>query len=570
MGSETSNESSFAGGQIKIAINKDFYYESQAIEGDIFLETRQNIIITDIALSLKQMECWLYKESDHNVFSEINNNIVHEQNANIKQILGSSSQNVALNSGSYRFPFKFYLPKNLQPSFEYPQKNKAAYIRYILNAELVSHQIKATASKYILIKSRPIVIQHQVRHEDDKAIWTMGIVPRGNCKIAVFTVSNNYRINDIIPITVDIYNENCKNDVKNIKISIKRVLTFIDKQKKTYKSEETFYRESYDVNVPAGAKNSFHYDIQLRDSELKGFSYNKQMNPYPNLEDLNLLMPTLKTNLISCEYSIKVTAYFSIFTPHDCRPRIDLPLFVTAQTIDDYKAEERQMEIENNKNNNYNNFNNNSFVPQGTNNYGNFNNISSNNDRNNMNNSQFSFGYNPSVVKNEKPGKFSYDMYRQNSLQNQKVNNQNQMNQGNFGGNNNNNNFGGNNQFNPYGNNNNNNFGNNQFDPYGNNNNNNFGNNQFNPYGNNNNNNFGGNNNQFNPYGNNNNNNFGGNNNQFNPYGNNFNPNQNYGTGNNNPNFGNNQNYPNYNFNNNNQNNNMGNYPNMNSNYPSF
>jgi hypothetical protein len=122
-------------------------------------------------------------------------------------------------------------------------------------------------------------------------------------------------------------------------------LTFIDKQKKTYKSEETFYRESYDVNVPAGAKNSFHYDIQLRDSELKGFSYNKQMNPYPNLEDLNLLMPTLKTNLISCEYSIKVTAYFSIFTPHDCRPRIDLPLFVTAQTIDDYKAEERQMEI---------------------------------------------------------------------------------------------------------------------------------------------------------------------------------------------------------------------------------
>jgi hypothetical protein len=568
MGTDTSKESSFAGGQLKIAINKDFYYESQVIEGDIFLDSRQNIIITDIALTLKQMECWLYKESDNNVFSEINNNVIHEQNANIKQILGSSSQNVALSSGSYRFPFKFYIPKNLQPSFEYPQKNRAAYIRYILSAELVSPQIKATASKYILIKSRPIVIQHQVRHEDEKNIWTMGIVPRGSCKIAVFTVSNNYRINDIIPITVDVYNENCKNDVKNIKISIKRVLTFVDKQKKAYKSEETFYRESYEVNVAAGTKNSFHYDIQLRDSELKGFSYNKQMNPYQNLEDLNLLMPTLKTSLIGCEYFIKVTAYFSIFTPHDCRPRVDLPLYVTAQTIDDYKAEERQMEIDNKKNmgNNYN-YNNPGMGQQGGGNFGGFNNSSfgnnsvlgNNNVGNNnvgnsqMSNSQISFGYNPSVVKNENSGKFSYEMYRQKTMQNQQLNNQN--NQGNFGnnqyGNNNNNYGGGNNQFNPYGNNNN----------YGGNNN-----NQFNPYGNNN---YGGNNNnQFNPYGN---NNYGGsNNNQFNPYGNNLNQNQNqnYGFGNNNQNFGNNQNYPNYNFNNNQ--NNAGNYPNMNSNYPSF
>ena len=537
MGSDTSKEATFPGGQIKIAVNKDFYYESQVIEGDIFLESRQNIIITDIVLSLKQMECWLYKESDNNVFSEINNNVIHEQNANIKQILGASSQNVALNSGSYRFPFKFYIPQNLQPSFEYPQRNRAAYIRYILNAEIVSPQIKGTASKYILIKSRPIVVQHQPRHEDEKSIWTMGIVPRGTCKIAVFTVSNNYRINDIIPLTVDIYNENCKNDVKTIKISIKRLLTFIDKQKKIYKSEETFYRENYDVCVAAGTKNSFHYDIQLRDSELKGFSYNKEMNPYQNLEDLNLLMPTLKTSLIGCEYSIKVTAYFSIFTPHDCRPRIDLPLFVTAQTVDDYNVEQRQMEIDNKKNMNMNmynnyNFNNPPMGQQGGNNYSNYNNNNNNNNNNNygnnrgnnqVSNSQISFGYNPSVVKNENQGKFSYEMYRQKSLQNQQLNNQNQNNQGNFGNN-------------QYGNNN-----NNQFNPYMN-----------NQYG-------GNNNNQFNPYMN---NQYGGNNN--NQYGN-FNQNQ---FGNNNPNFGNNQNYPNYNFNNNQ--NNAGNYPNMNSNYPSF
>ena len=459
MGSETSKESSFAGGQIKIAINKDFYYESQAIEGDIFLETRQNIIITDIALSLKQMECWLYKESDHNVFSEINNNIVHEQNANIKQILGSSSQNVALNSGSYRFPFKFYLPKNLQPSFEYPQKNKAAYIRYILNAELVSHQIKATASKYILIKSRPIVIQHQVRHEDDKAIWTMGIVPRGNCKIAVFTVSNNYRINDIIPITVDVYNENSKNQVKYIKITFKRFITFIDKNKNRFHFFNTFYRDNYEVNVPAGKNKSFHFDIQLRDNELKGLSYDKEMNPYQNLNDLNLLLPTLKSSLISCEYTIKVTAYFSIFTPHNCRPRVELPLFISAQNIDDYKNEERQKEI-NNLKFNKSGFGNYEPINQGFNNRNNKTLISSNighsinlnNSYNtNISDSQFSYGNNnpneKSVVGNNNNNNntnYTYDMYRQKSIQNNKSNNNSNINNNNFE----NNNYGNNNFYN--------------------------------------------------------------------------------------------------------------------------
>ncbi len=466
-GTNKSKKTSFAGGQLKIAINKDFYYESQVIEGDIFLDSRQNIIITDIALTLKQMECWLYKESDNNVFSEINNNVIHEQNANIKQILGSSSQNVALSSGSYRFPFKFYIPKNLQPSFEYPQKNRAAYIRYILSAELVSPQIKATASKYILIKSRPIVIQHQVRHEDEKNIWTMGIVPRGSCKIAVFTVSNNYRINDIIPITVDVYNENCKNDVKNIKISIKRVLTFVDKQKKAYKSEETFYRESYEVNVAAGTKNSFHYDIQLRDSELKGFSYNKQMNPYQNLEDLNLLLPTLKSSLIACEYTIKVTAYFSVFTPHDCRPRVELPLFVTAQTIDDYKTEQRQNEIDGVKNNK-STFGNYSQIGQG--NYGNNPNYNNNNNVIGNNTTSKTGISDNQANNNNNKSKFSYEMYRQKAFQNN--NNNNNLNNNNFG-NNNNNQFNNNNNFginnNPFNNNNNygkDAFGNQSFNPY--------------------------------------------------------------------------------------------------------
>ena len=460
MGTDITKESSFMGGKIKFAINKDYYFESQIIEGEIYLDINQNIIITDIKLSLKKIECFLYKETEKNISTEIKNEIIKEQNTYINQYLGIQSDKITLNQGSYKFPFKFTLPPNLHPSFEYPSQTKSAYIRYILIAELISPTIKALASKYILIKSRPIVIEHNIRNDDEKNIWSMGIIPRGSSRIAVFTVSNNYRINDIIPITVDVYNENSKNQVKYIKITFKRFITFIDKNKNRFHFFNTFYRDNYEVNVPAGKNKSFHFDIQLRDNELKGLSYDKEMNPYQNLNDLNLLLPTLKSSLISCEYTIKVTAYFSIFTPHNCRPRVELPLFISAQNIDDYKNEERQKEI-NNLKFNKSGFGNYDPINQGFNNRNNKTLISSNigqsvnlnNSYNtNISDSQFSYGNNnpneKSVVGNNNNNNnntnYTYDMYRQKSIQNNKSNNNSDINNNNFE----NNNYGSNNFYN--------------------------------------------------------------------------------------------------------------------------
>ena len=50
--------------------------------------------------------------------------------------------------------------------------------------------------------------------------------------------------------------------------------------------------------------------IQLRDNEFKDVDFNNVLNPYPSLDDFNLLIPNVKTNLIKCEYSLKETSYF--------------------------------------------------------------------------------------------------------------------------------------------------------------------------------------------------------------------------------------------------------------------
>ena len=48
----------------------------------------------------------------------------------------------------------------------------------------------------------------------------------GQCGIVLFTKANNFRLNDMLTFTIDIYNEECALRVKEVKISIKRIVTF--------------------------------------------------------------------------------------------------------------------------------------------------------------------------------------------------------------------------------------------------------------------------------------------------------------------------------------------------------
>ena len=54
----------------------------------------------------------------------------------------------------------------------------------------------------------------------------MGIISRGQSCIELFTKANNFRINDMLTFTIDIYNEECAVRVKEVKISIERIVTF--------------------------------------------------------------------------------------------------------------------------------------------------------------------------------------------------------------------------------------------------------------------------------------------------------------------------------------------------------
>ena len=558
---------------LTIQFKKESYYEGQVCEGVIIFEPKQRIAIQDILIKFHYSEYIVYVIDEKDTVTELNSNVFFEKPIGAANYLNMNGQGgmISLNPGSYKFPFQFTLPNNIPPSFEYPIRNKRASLRYTFSATVLSPYLKTLTESYIWIKQRPISVPDTIKHENYVNVKNVGIITRGKSGIALFTMENNYRINDMLPFTVDIYNDECGVQVKEVKISLKRTVTFI-KGGQQFQHRTAVLRKKYPCVCNKNSRNSFHYDdIQIRDNEFKDADFNRALNPYPFIDDLNLLMPNMRSKLIKCEYSLKATSYFDLSVFEKSRPRVEMPIYITHQL---------QKEFEYEKNTNQNNGqgqeffardfqrgfsgNNNPFQNNNNNQWGNNNNNNNNNNQwgnnNNNNNNNQNNSLSSSTVGSKK---FSYEAY----IATKKLNNPNQNNNN---SNNNNDwkskstfqpssNFGNNNNWN---NNNNNNYqwgNNNNNNNWNNNNNNNWNNNNNNNNWNNNNNNNWNNNSNQNKYGSNYNN---GNNGSANPFGGGDNDfpsldNINSNSNNNNPPnpFGNNNNPPNP-FGNNNNNNN--------------
>ena len=540
---------------LTIQFKKESYYEGQVCEGVIIFEPKQRIAIQDILIKFHYSEYIVYVIDEKDTVTELNSNVFFEKPIGAANYLNMNGQGgmISLNPGSYKFPFQFTLPNNIPPSFEYPIRNKRASLRYTFSATVLSPYVKTLTESYIWIKQRPISVPDTIKHENYVNVKNVGIITRGKSGIALFTMENNYRINDMLPFTVDIYNDECGVQVKEVKISLKRTVTFI-KGGQQFQHRTAVLRKKYPCVCNKNSRNSFHYDdIQIRDNEFKDADFNRALNPYPFIDDLNLLMPNMRSKLIKCEYSLKATSYFDLSVFEKSRPRVEMPIYITHQL---------QKEFEYEKNTNQNNGqgqeffardfqrgfsgNNNPFQNNNNNQWGNNNNNNNNNNNqwgnnNNNNNNNQNNSLSISTVGSKK---FSYEAY----IATKKLNNPNQNNNNS----NNNNDWKSKSTFQPSSN-------------FGNNNNWNNNNNNNNQWGNNNNNNNWNNNNNNNWNNNNNNNNWNNNNNNNNQWGNNNN-NNNWNNNNNN-NWNNNNNNNNWNNNNNNNWNNNSNQNKYGSNY---
>lgn len=327
---------------LRIALEKEMTFQDEPIKGEIWLEPTQPVILSDIIIRLKLQEGWVYNETSDKVISEINGVILSEKALNIGKILNIPTNLISLSAGKFHFPFSISPPGPIQPSFEHPFPNRRGYVRYSLQAETISQYFKTIGENAVIIKSRPLVLNSPLLFSSCVNVHNWGFFQKGTTILNASYPTNNYKIGDAIPLTINVDNSRGMLDVVQLKIVLIRKTTFTKiNQPEKYSFEKIICNQDYNFLVPSRTRNSYNCAIKLRDNDLS-FNYNGVYNPYPYLNDCNTLMPSVDSLTIKCEYSIKVSTYFNSYVTYSYRPRVVLPLSVTHQLIEDYKLEKKE------------------------------------------------------------------------------------------------------------------------------------------------------------------------------------------------------------------------------------
>ena len=332
--------------QLSIRLNKPDYFKGDYVEGSIILNSPGSVVLNDIHLNLFLSENWNYIENNQPQ-SELNNQMLLTIKIGIQKILKINSDLINLNPGAFNFPFKFKLPDYLQPSFEYPKDNQRGFLRYVLQAKIISNFVRGETSVLIFIKSRPIILNCPLSFSSAINVHKWGMFDEGSTILKVSYLTSNYQIRSQIPFTVEINNTRGKLQVKSVIAKIIRRVQFRNVREATvrYTLQSILVNKEFAVNVPPNTQSQvYNYNIELSDSTLQSFNYNGFSKPYPMLVDLLYAMPTTDGAAIKCDYFLLVSLSFTSFVTQGYIPKVCIPFTMTHQKQNDYSLEQREDE----------------------------------------------------------------------------------------------------------------------------------------------------------------------------------------------------------------------------------
>ena len=329
-----------------ITTTKVDYFKGESVEGNIILNNQLPIVLTDIYINLYLLESWIYQETSSQSYGEMNNQPLLCVQVGINKILNIDTELINLSAGYFNFPFKFQLPNYLQPCFEYPLPEKRGYLRYSLESKFISPYVQGSTSTYIIVKSRPNVLNSPLSFSSVMNVHKWGLIDQGTTQLKVSYLTNNFRINDNVNLKVEINNTRGKLKVSNCEINVVRKVGYRKKNtdKNQYYMENIIVNKNYDINVEPMNQKTFNYTIELKDKNKNNFNYLDVQNPYPNLIDISYAMPTTDGTIIKCDYCIIVTLYFYSFVTSGYLPKVTLPISLTHQTQDEYNLERQEDE----------------------------------------------------------------------------------------------------------------------------------------------------------------------------------------------------------------------------------
>lgn len=360
---------------LKIIPKNTWFYTDDFIEGKVELTTSVQVIINDISVSINSSEYW-------STFSKESNTTVNEKNAqsiatvnlDVKRKLHITTNLVALKPGKFNFGFKFKAPNTIAPSFEFPGPEGNAYIRYIMSANIISPYIKGTTQIYVVFKTRQkIEMNKQISFVSENNVHKWGLFDGGTTimKVTSTNGTDNFKFGEDVKFKLNIDNTKGKLTTSETKVVLRRFVVFKTKRSEKIRTfEDKLFKLRMNTPTEPGENKDFPITISLKKVENKNFKIKEQKLPYTNFGDINIFLPTLNTFIMECYYSLKFTLYFTKFVKFDDRPRINQKIIICHQSIDDYRAEvnDNNMNINNNLigmnlNNNLIGMNNNNNLP---------------------------------------------------------------------------------------------------------------------------------------------------------------------------------------------------------------
>lgn len=314
---------------LEIEPTQTYFLINRPISFNIVLHPTTQLILQDVGIKLRMSEVSLTKSSD-SIIQRVDNSVyIYQSVLNLGKKLNVPTTLLSLSPGTYKFPYSIQIPQNFPSSFEAPYKNRIGYIRYYLETNLISPYSQIKKENLMKILNCNVNLPRMVSNFNQANLNIKLFVKKGTGKLSASLPVDIYEINSTISANVTLDNTESQIDATQIKLSIYKRIVFYDRQnKEIFNNDKKINEKIFNEKVEKNTKRDFNFSITLIDTNLKEYTYDKGMIPYPEVKDFNLLMPTIDSKLIKCNYFFRVTAYYENFLTYNSRPRVEIPIYV--------------------------------------------------------------------------------------------------------------------------------------------------------------------------------------------------------------------------------------------------
>jgi len=320
--------------QIKVFfdIQKPFYYPGEQILGSILIEFLDSINCSQISIISKGKQ--YIKINKKNISCEIEDDLYFDDSfeegdtdntknkaeKNIENIeetktLYKYKKNLKINNtnilkGKYTFPLEIDLPNNIPPSFLYIDNNIYIEIIYTLIIKFEGLNYKEVFPFILRQKEKSFNYPKFTEHKKilGECCWE-----RGETTIKINPVEKYNLLGNNIKFNVLINNENSGMPGTPLNIELYQKLIFFPKDNSN-KIRLTKLVGKSKGNISINKRKNFTEDISLKIKEKKIIPFYKEKTKaykyFKNENIIGLLTPSVKSDLVICEYEIYIESQF--------------------------------------------------------------------------------------------------------------------------------------------------------------------------------------------------------------------------------------------------------------------